>query len=289
MYKKTRSILLVLVSLLCFLFLTACGTSSKDNTSEKDKKEPTKTYSAKTIDTNELKDNLTNQNYVIVDLRKDEAFNGWKIDGISRGGHIKNSVHFPTTWLKEVKGDKLSSLLKKKGITSDKTIVLYHSDNNESKKMASKLNELNYSNILVYDKLDEWANNESLPMDALPNYEKLVYPEWVNDLINDKNPETYPGKGYLIIETSWGRPSKYYTSGHIPGTVHLDTNEIESESDWNIGPVSKIEKTLKKFGITPDTTVILYSENTMEGARGALAMMWAGVKDVRLLNGNLKA
>ncbi len=73
--------------------------------------------------------------------------------------------------------------------------------------MADILKSLGYEKVLTYDVgIIEWAADESLPMDKLPRYEKLVYPAWVNDLIHGKNPVTYPGNGYKIFEVSWGEP-----------------------------------------------------------------------------------
>ena len=65
-----------------------------------------------------------------------------------------------------------------------------------------------------------------------------------------------------------------------------------------------MKETLEKLGITEDTTVILYgrfsfpdnddpfpgsSAGHLGSIRAAFIMMYAGVKDVRILNGGLKA
>ena len=48
-----------------------------------------------------------------------------------------------------------------------------------------------------------------------------------------------------------------------------------------------IEQNLLKNGITADKTIILYSDNQLAAYRVFWALKWAGVKDVRVLNGNL--
>ncbi|MBO8158991.1 rhodanese-like domain-containing protein [Thermosyntropha sp.] len=98
-----------------------------------------------------LKKNLDNPDYVIVDLRPDEAYNGWKIDEISRGGHIKNAVQFPAAWLNKVRDNEIVNLLEEKGIKKDKNVVLYHSKKEAIDKMAQKLLSLGYDKVYKFE------------------------------------------------------------------------------------------------------------------------------------------
>src|SRR5688572_30941007 len=45
-----------------------------------------------------------------------------------------------------------------------------------------------------------WAADETLPLDRLPNFEKLVHPAWVAHLIAGGRPDTYPGRGFVRSE-----------------------------------------------------------------------------------------
>lgn len=276
--RKTLSILLLTV----FLFTSTAGCAKKAQNP------PATTPEIKAITSEELKSNLDNPEYVIVDLRPDEAYNGWQVDGISRGGHIKNAVQFTSSWLKEVKDSDLPQLLEEKGLKKDKKIVLYHSQKEETDKMAEKLTSLGYKEVYKFEELQKWADND-MPMESLPNYQILVYPEWVNKLIKGEKPATYQGKDFVILEASWGEASDAYNKGHIPGSFHFNTDNIETEPDWNLGPADKVKKSLEKFGISPDTTVVVYSEDVSAASRVVFALLWAGVKDVRLLNGGMKA
>jgi len=97
----------------------------------------------------------------------------------------------------------------------------------------------------------------------------------------------------MILEASWGATSDAYSAGHIPGAYHFNTDNIETEQNfWNIGPVEHVKNSLNAAGITSDTTVIVYA-NTAEDLAGAtrvaFALMWAGVEDVRVLDGGLTA
>ena len=83
-----------------------------------------------------------------------------------------------------------------------------------------------------------------------------VSAEWVKSVIDGKQPES---SDYKIIEVAWGKESddKAYTKGHIPGAYHLNTDDLESDKDWNLRTPEEIGKLLASYGITKDTTVML--------------------------------
>ena len=69
----------------------------------------------------------------------------------------------------------------------------------------------------------------------------------------------------------------------------MDTQDLETLPWWNRVSDKQLAKLLKKLGIRFDTTVILYGRNNIAAARAANIMMYAGVADVRLLNGGWQA
>lgn len=278
--KKILNISIIIILIFSIVSLSGCG---------KKVVEDKNTVEKKSITTENLKRALNDDSYIIVDIRDSAAYNGWKIDGIERGGHIKGSVDFPLVWTKSFKEKEVKAKLEDKGITSDKTVVVYDNNGKSTKEMVEFLNDLGYENVLEYEKgINEWASDSDLPMENLKNYSKLVYPEWVNDLINGNNPETYTNDKYKIFEVSWGEPNDY-NKGHITGAYHIDTNAIEEEPLWNRVSDENIEKMLLDHGITYDTTVILYGGDTTAAARAASIMLYAGVEDVRLLDGGYGA
>lgn len=82
-----------------------------------------------------------------------------------------------------------------------------------------------------------------------------------------------------------GGAPKLYLISHIPGADYIDTNEVESEPLWNKVSDEQLKAMLAKHGIRHDTTVILYGRDVYAAARVAQIMLYAGVKDVRLLDG----
>lgn len=92
----------------------------------------------------------------------------------------------------------------------------------------------------------------------------------------------------MVFEVSWEnlKDAKDYAR-HIKGAYHFDTDWIENAPVWNLSSPSIVRENLLKNGITSKKTIILYSSNQLAAHRVFLALKWAGVKDVRVLNGNL--
>ena len=131
--------------------------------------------------------------------------------------------------------------------------------------------------------LKEWE--ECPKFEYCPRYKQLVSCRWVNGLIN-KTLNQSP-KEWKVFEVGYGNPIP--GSPHIPGSAYLDTNLFEKEElMWNKVYDSELMSILSSNGISFDTTVILYSaENSLPAARVAHLMIYAGVKDVRLIDGGI--
>ena len=91
---------------------------------------------------------------------------------------------------------------------------------------------------------------------------------------------------------------------HLPGALYLDTNRLEDPADWNRRDPHELEDTLTALGVTADTTVVLYGRDTeghaeekwpgrragqIAATRAALILTYAGVRDVRVLDGGYDA
>lgn len=128
--------------------------------------------------------------------------------------------------------------------------------------------------------------------------ERTVYvtPQWVKSVIDGKQKES---EKYVILETSTTETP--YREGHIPGAYHSDVHQFETSTyaayanntidykDENLGNLvsdSELAKVLANYGITQDTTVILYGAHPAT-EREAFAMLYCGVKNVKVLNGDI--
>lgn len=128
--------------------------------------------------------------------------------------------------------------------------------------------------------------------------ETIVTPAWVQALQKFQakkitaRPATYKNKRFVIVETGWGKLSeaKDYLAGHIPGAIYLNTDEFENGYPrWHLKPVSDLQQVIGTLSITRDTTVIVYSKQTIAAARIWWILNYAGVSDVRILNGGFAA
>lgn len=131
---------------------------------------------------------------------------------------------------------------------------------------------------------------KAVVVEAVDKTKVYVTPQWVDSLINGLQEES---KDYVILECSWGEQAdaEMYKKGHLPGAVHMNTDSVEEEVDWNIRKPDEIEKLLKDYGITKDTTVLCYSDTPEMSAddRVAFMLLWAGVENVKCLDGGLDA
>ncbi len=285
--QRTKKYLLgVVFSVVSMLAFSAC--SAGNQAAKNDSGKP------KAITTKDLQDKIGKSDWVIVDTRSNDSFNGWKLDGVKKGGHIKGATDFSANWLKAEDKDKdkekrLQEALKTKGITKEKNVVLYDSNGKDADGVAEYLTKNGVKNIYKYD-VKQWASDDNLPMESYANYQMLVPASWINDLMNGKKPETYNGSPYKIFEVSWGdEKAGDYLKGHIKGAVHINTDEAEEGPIWNRLSDPKLQKFAENNGITTDSTVILYGSDSMASFRIAAILKYMGVKDVRVLNGALAA
>ena len=272
-------------SLLSALVLTMALFAGCSNEKENQKVED---IEVNTIATKELQDKLSDDSWVVVDTRINDAFNGWKLDEVERGGHIKGAVDFSANWLTVDSKDKektLDKALETKGIEKDKNIVLYDSNGKDAKEVANYLSEKGYKNLYTYNVAD-WAKDESLPMESYENYEMIVAATIVNDILDGKKPETFENsKNIKIVEASWGEESEAYSKGHVPTSVHINTDTVEPPPQWMLASDEDLAKFANDYGFTKDDTVIVTGPDVMASYRVAVVLRYIGINDVRVLNG----
>lgn len=275
--KKMKSIILVTTMVLGLLSLSGCS-----------KKEEAKDVELKTISTKDLESKLEDDSWVIVDTRINDAYNGWKLDGVSRGGHIAGAVDFSSNWLSvdnKNKEEILDEALKTKGIDKDKNIVLYDSNEEDAKVVGNYLSQKGYTNVYTYN-VKEWAKEESLSMESYENYDRLVPADIVKEVIDGKTPETFEGsKNIKIVEASWGEESEAYSKGHVPTSVHINTDTVEPPPNWMLASDEELAKFALDYGFTKDDTIIVTGPDVMASYRVAVVLRYIGVNDVRVLNG----
>ncbi len=249
------------------------------------------------ITTSEVAAARHSQDWVIVDTRLNDAFNGWKMDGVSRGGHIAGAVDFSANWLR-VKDDTLPEMLQKilttKGISTQKKVILYDANGRDAVQVARYLKNKGYGKIYLYD-IKKWADDRSLPMEKYRNYQLILPAVVLKDVIDGKRPESFEdSKTIKVVEASWGEEKTSYAKGHVPGAFHINTDRIEPPTTtkpvmWMLADAKTLEAFALEFGFTKDDTVIVTGEEPLGAYRMATVLRYIGVRDVRVLNGGTLA
>ncbi|MGB3345136.1 MAG: rhodanese-like domain-containing protein [Aequorivita sp.] len=253
------------------------------------------------ISTDELAALIGNENTKIIDVRPVDAYNGWKLAGEKRGGHIKGAKSLPVKWTNYM---DWIEVVRHKQIVPENKIVIYAYSEEDSIKVAILFAKAGYLDVSIYNHfLKEWTANEDLPMEHLARYKHLVSAEWVNRLISGEKPSEYDNNKYIVVHSHY-RNRDAYLSGHIPGAIDMDTLALEDPETWNRRSPKELNEALEQHGITSDTTVIMYGkfmapDNADEfpgsaaghiGAiRNTMIMLYVGVKDVRVLNGGFQS
>jgi thiosulfate/3-mercaptopyruvate sulfurtransferase len=243
---------------------------------------------------------MTGAGTILLDIRPIAAYNGWSLHNEPRGGHIPGAVSFPSAWLKH---ENWPGLLREKEASPEKSIILYGYDPAETEAVADRLVREGYTNVRGFARFADWSADPNLPLSRLPRYDRLVCPEWVQQLLDGLRPPTHNGHDFVLCHASY-RYRGDYEAGHIPGAIHLDTERLESPKDWNCRSIEELRENIPALGIRHDTTVILYgrfahpnNEDDYPGKdaghlaaiRCAVLLMYAGVTDVRVLNGGLES
>ncbi len=242
------------------------------------------------IDAPDLATRLASGDVVVLDLRPLHEFNGWRSDGAARGGHVPGAVPLPNGWLDVLDDDALAAKLAAAGCDDPAEIVLYGNCGPFLERHGAELG----SRVAWLD-WREWSENGALPVAKLAHHERLVHPRWLERLLVGGDPEAAPRARHLLVHAGCDAHDAY-AACHLPGAVYLDTGALEAPPEWNRRPADELAVALAQHGIADDTTVIVYGcdgegdhYGGLAAARVALILSYAGVEDVRLLDGGYEA
>jgi 3-mercaptopyruvate sulfurtransferase SseA len=257
--------------------------------------------SFKKISTQLLLEQLKNPQSIIVDVRPVDAYNGWELKNEKRGGHIPGAKSLPIKWTTYI---DWIEMVHHKDILPAHHLIIYGYSSEEAETVAGMFLKAGFEDVTIYaDFFEEWLPNPELPLDRMKRYRHLVPASWVKQLTEGQKPIHYNSPKYVVVHAHY-RNRDAYLSEHIPGAIDLDTNDIESTETWNRRSPEELKQALEAHGITSDTTVVMYgkfmspkNEDPFPGSaagdlgaiRCAFIMLYAGVNDVRVLNGGFQS
>ncbi|MFB6185039.1 MAG: sulfurtransferase [Haloarculaceae archaeon] len=271
------------------------------------------------VATETVADHRTDPEHALLDVRPTAAYNGWRLRDEPRGGHVSGARNVPLAWTRR---DDWQSELSRKGVEPGTPVTVYGYGNGDAAEMAERLRACGYDDVSVYAQfLAEWVADPDRPLDRLARYRHLVHPAWLDDTLRNGTRSsdgaaeaTGESNGaaktvgtdetdLVVCHVHYDDPADY-ERGHVPGAIALDTLALESPDDWNRRPPGELRDALEAHGISHDATVVVYGRSSTGGCgdakpgqtvgqlaamRCAAIMLYAGVDDVRVLNGGLSA
>jgi thiosulfate/3-mercaptopyruvate sulfurtransferase len=128
---------------------------------------------------------------------------------------------------------------------------------------------------------------------TLTRRDVLIEPVELAELLRQEDAPT-------LLDVRWalGDPDgrRHYLDGHLPGAAYVDLDtELAAPASPAAGrhplpPVAELQAAARRWGVTAGRPVVLYDNNGgTSAARAWWLLRWAGLTDVRLLDGALGA
>ena len=231
---------------------------------------------------------ISEGNISIIDARKAADYSK---------SHVKNAVNVSRNDIVDSSkypnmlagGEQISEVLGSRGISNDKTIVVYDDNKNmDSARLWWTLKVYGNDNVKVVSgglKALESAGAEmSSAASSLPKAEYKVSSlrsEMIADLKYMKKQVNKPSEDIVIIDT---RTKEEYEEGTIPGSYHL--NFVDNNfKDGTYKPVQQISIRYLEQGISADKEAVMYCKTSIRGAQTYLALYNAGYRKLKLYDG----
>lgn len=281
--------------------------------------EPTKPTAAKAT-TDEVKAYMSDSDAktVLLDARSVDAYNGWAIGDAERGGHLKNAVSFPANAIKNAQtpskaegttiDDYHNQMIGDAGITKDSKIIIYDVNDSDADYVFQWLVQKGYSadNMKIFN-ATSMINSGKYKVEKYKNYDLYVPADVVKNISDNltnkadeytKNAKkVVNGEDVVILDVSWGDEKvSGYDAGHIPGAVHVNTDEYETpkvyvkskpkayRSEWRLNSDKELIALAEKNGIKMDSCVVIAGPEPMATTRMAIILKYLGVKNVHVMS-----
>ena len=327
---KKRIVAVLLCMSMAMSMTTGCGSTAKttdtktktettsDADNEKEKSEQNsasaKAKNEADVDTATEEEvqgfmNDTDEKTVLEDSRAQESYAGWALEGAKNGGHLKNSALFSERWLDcDYSGSAprtayLERAMEAQNITKDSDIIVYDYDGEHAKDVASYFVEQGIKDVSIYQAND--MIDAGTDLESYTNYDRFLPTEIVksiSDVKTGKSSELSEDAKAIIgdnmdkvvlIDVAWGnaKASSYFSAGHVPGAVHINTDSYERPrvyvpekrsdyaKEWRLISLEEFRDSLcPQYGITKDSIVILTGTSSSPQGRLGFMLRSLGVK-----------
>lgn len=324
---KKRVVALLLCAAMTAALAVGCGgkeqsgssAQSEEKTESSDSAKPDKEISVESATAEQVQEymNDSDENTILVDARPQEVYSGWALEGAANGGHLKNAVLFSARWLDCEYSESasrevyLERALKDQNITEDKEVIVYDYTGEQASGVAGYFKEQGIENVLVF-KANELID-AGTDIEAYTNYDRFIPTEIVKSISDVKTgkekvlsdeAKAVVGEDVskvVLVDVSWGnaKESTYFSVGHVPGAVHINTDSYERPrvyvpekrsdyaKEWRLVSLEEFrDNVCTQYGITKDSTVILTGTATSPQGRLGFMLRTLGVK-VYAMSGSL--
>lgn len=144
------------------------------------------------LDTQDFLSSITQPNTLVIDVRDDSFYNGFKENGAKRGGHIKGAIQFSTSWLDYMDMNELERFAIQKGISKDKTLILYGSNASDLERVGAEFASRGYK-VKTFENFNEIANSD-VALESFPNYSLSISSTWLKEVMAGGSPESFKGE-----------------------------------------------------------------------------------------------
>lgn len=253
--------------------------------------------------------NDSDEKTVLVDARAQESYAGWALEGAKNGGHLKNAALFSARWLDcDYSGSAprtayLERAMESQNITKDSEVIVYDYSGEQAKYVAGYFQEQGVKNVTIYqanDMIDAGTNVEKYT-----NYDRYLPTEIVKSISDVKTGKaselSEEAKAIVgdnldkvvLVDVAWGnaKASSYFSTGHVPGAVHINTDSYERPrvyvpekrsdyaKEWRLISLEEFRDSLcPQYGITKDSIVIITGTSSSPQGRLGFMLRSLGVK-----------
>lgn len=254
---------------------------------------------------------------ILVDARPQEAYSGWALEGAKKGGHLKNAVLFSARWLDCEYSESasrevyLERALEDQDITKDKEVIVYDYTGKQAPEVAKYFEKQGIKDVSVF-KANEQID-AGTDVETYTNYDRFIPTEIVKSISDVKTGKEKTlseeakevvgedTSNVVLVDVSWGNAeqSTYFSVGHVPGAVHINTDSYERPrvyvpekrsdyaKEWRLVSLEEFRDSIcTQYGITKDATVILTGTATSPQGRLGFMLRSLGVK-VYVMSGSL--
>lgn len=320
MKKNMKKCFAFILVLLAMLAIAGCGKSEEEKQTEETK--VTETGAATQEDVKAYMED-TDENTILVDARLADAYQGWALGEAEKGGHLENAVNISAQWLDcefwsdERENKTLEESIQKEldanQMTADKSYIIYDTNGKDAEAVKEYLAEKGYKNLSTFNAA-EMINSGSAKLVSYENYNLYVPAEIVKNISDhvvndaelvDQAADIVNDAPITLLDVSWGdetndeNTGSGYEDGHVPGTLHVNTDDYESpkvyveekdeayRSEWRLNSDEELIELVESKGITKDSCVIIVGGEPMATTRMAVILKYLGCDNVHVMSEGL--